>query len=319
MDIEKVDPVLRKATQKFSGRAPSKAWMRAAGRLVTRVMPVPKFDDVTVTKTKADGVRVRIYQPDDRATDSGVLFWIHGGGLLYGDARQDEALCAETARELGILVVSANYRFAPEHPFPAALDDLWAAWGWMLNNASILGFNPSRIAVGGESAGGGLAASLVQRLKDAGGIQPIAQWLFAPMIDDRTAADESLDAIEHWVWGNRANRVGWTSYLAGATGAGALAPYAAAARREDLSGLPPAFIAVGDIELFLAENTDYAHRLEQAGVSVQLEVVTGAPHGFENWARNTKPARKLMMKARWWLQNALAAGPDAEGEGGHPA
>jgi len=146
MDIENVDPALRQATQRFPGRPPSQAWMRAVARLATRVMPVPRFDDVTIT-----GVRVRIYQADGRAADRGALFWIHGGGLLYGDARQDEALCAETARELGILVVSANYRFAPEHPFPAALDDLRTAWGWMLDNASRLSFNPSRIAVGGES------------------------------------------------------------------------------------------------------------------------------------------------------------------------
>ncbi|MCU1557873.1 MAG: esterase [Microbacteriaceae bacterium] len=111
------------------------------------------------------------------------------------------------------------------------------------------------------------------------------------------------------MWTNRANRVGWASSLAGATGADTLPPYAAAARREDLSGLPPTFIAVGDIELFLAEDTDYAHRLQQAGVSAQLEVEAGAPHGFENWARRTEPAMRLMMKARWWLRKAFARGP----------
>lgn len=306
MDIDKVDPALREATQKLPKSDPSKAWMRIAGRLATRVMSVPKVDGVSVTTAKAGAVRLRIYQPDNSAPDRAGLFWIHGGGLLFGDARQDEALCAGTALELGIPVVSANYRFAPEHPFPAALDDVRAAWAWMVDNSAELRVDPARIAVGGESAGAGLAASLVQRLKDEGGIQPVAQWLFAPMIDDRTAANESLDAIDHWIWNNRANRVGWTGYLGAAPGADALPPYAAASRRADLRGLPPAYIAVGDIELFFAEDEEYAARLTQAGVGVTFEVVPGAPHGFENWARTTAPAQALLLSARNWLRGALA-------------
>lgn len=273
-------------------------------RLATRVMPVPRTNGVSVVTARSGTLRMRVYRPSRRSGD-GALLWIHGGGLLFGDARQDEALCAQTARELGIPVVSADYRFAPENPFPAALDDVRGAWGWMLDQAGELGIDPSRVAIGGESAGGGLAASLVQRLHDDGGVQPVAQWLFSPMIDDRTAADESLDGIDHRVWNNRANRVGWTAYLGVAPGAAELPPYAAAARRSDLSGLPPAFLAVGDIELFAAENQDYARRLDRDGVPVVLDLVPGAPHGFENWARDTEPARALMARARAWLRSAL--------------
>ncbi|HEY0261248.1 MAG TPA: alpha/beta hydrolase [Lacisediminihabitans sp.] len=277
VDIEKVDPALREATRKLPVPDASKAWMRGL---------------------------IRLYRPDERIGD-GALLWIHGGGLLFGDARQDEVLCAETAHELGIPVVSANYRFAPDHPFPAPLDDVRAAWAWLQAHAAELGVDPARIVVGGESAGAGLAASLVQRVHDEGGTQPLAQWLFAPMIDDRTAADESLDAIEHWVWNNRANRFGWSGYLGTAFGQAEAPAYAAAARRVELSGLPRTYIAVGDIELFYAEDVDYARRLERAGAEVVLDVVPGAPHGFENWARDTEPAKALLLRARAWLRDAL--------------
>ncbi|ASK64561.1 esterase [Brachybacterium avium] len=304
MDIEEVDPALREATQKLPVPDPSRAWMRTVLRLATRMMRVPQVAKVTVRAQRSGALRMRVYQPRHRTGDAALL-WIHGGGLLFGDARQDEALCAETSLDLGIPVVSANYRFAPEHPFPAALDDVHAVWGWMHEHAEELGIDAARIVIGGQSAGGGLAASLAQRLHDEGGVQPLAQWLFAPMIDDRTAADESLDGTDHWVWNNRANRVGWTAYLGTDPGADTIAPYAAAARREDLSGLPPTFIAVGDIELFRTEDEIYAMRLERAGVPVVLDLVPGAPHGFESWARGSGPARALMGRAHEWLRRTL--------------
>jgi acetyl esterase/lipase len=251
-----------------------------------------------------------VYRPAKRLSGGG-LYWIHGGGLLFGDARQDEALCAGTARELGVSVVSANYRFAPEHPFPAALNDVAAGWSATLNHAADLHIDSDRLAIGGESAGGGLAASLVQRLKDEGGIQPVAQWLFAPMLDDRTGADESLDSIEHWVWNNRTNRYAWNGYLSGGAGADELPAYAAAARRKDLSGLPPTFITYGDIELFANENAIYANRLATFGVPVTTDVVSGAPHGFENWARATEPARELLARSRRWLGAAIGEASSA--------
>ncbi|MGM1016933.1 MAG: alpha/beta hydrolase [Actinomycetota bacterium] len=275
-------------------------------RVATRVMRVPKIAGVAVRTVKADGIRLRIYLPETRRQE-GALFWIHGGGLLFGDARQDEALCAGTARELGIAVVSANYRFAPGHPFPAAHDDVRHAWHWLQEHARELGVDRGRIVIGGESAGGGLAAALVQRLHDGDGVQPIGQWLFAPMIDDRTAADASLDEIDHWVWNNRANRVGWSGYLPATFGTDDVPAYAAAARRGDLTGLPPAYLAVGDIELFHAEVVEYAKRLDRAGVPTELDIIPGAPHGFENWARDTEPARALMVRARAWLAASFTA------------
>ncbi|NQX36945.1 alpha/beta hydrolase [Herbiconiux sp. VKM Ac-2851] len=301
MDVERVLPELREPMKRAQVSAPR--WLV---RAAVRLMPVPKSEAVQVERARAGGVRLRVYRPQAELSGAGLL-WIHGGGLLFGDARQDEALCLSTAERLGMVIVSANYRFAPEHPFPAAHDDVRAAWGWMLDHAASLGIDPRRLAVGGESAGAGLAAALVQRLADDGGVQPCAQWLFAPMLDDRTAARPELDAEQHFVWDNAANREGWSGYLGGPAGAETVPPYAAPGRRTELVGLPPAFLAWGDIELFAAEDRAYAEALARAGVPVTTDIVEGAPHGFENWAKETPVAQALIGRAQDWLHEAVEA------------
>lgn len=252
------------------------------------------------------GHGARIYRPDVRHSDSALL-WIHGGGLIMGSPLQDDRQCGGTALELGITVLSVDYRVAPDFPFPAALDDCQAGWEWLARHAGSLGVDPMRVAIGGQSAGGGLAACLVQRLCDSGGPVPVAQWLHAPMLDDRTAARRELDVPRHPVWDNRLNRFGWRSYLAADPGASAVEPYAVAARREDLSGLPPAWIGVGDVDLFHDEAREYARRLNAAGSPAAFHVVPGAPHGFETWAPDTDISRDYLAAARSWLRQALSA------------
>ncbi|MGN8552276.1 UNVERIFIED_CONTAM: alpha/beta hydrolase [Microbacterium sp. SLM126] len=304
MDIEQVLPELREPMKRAQVSAPR--WLV---RAAVRVMPVPKSDAVRVSTARAGSVRLRIYTPQRSRSGAGML-WIHGGGLLFGDARQDEALCLSTAERRGAIIVSANYRFAPEHPFPAAHDDVRAAWTWLLDHSADLGVDADRIAVGGESAGGGLAAGLVQRIHDDGGTQPCAQWLFAPMLDDRTAADREHDGVDHLIWNNTSNREGWAGYLGTDPGADAVPAYAAPGRREDLSGLPPAFLTWTDIELFAEEDRAYADALRRAGVPVTTDVVAGAVHGFENWAKDTPVAKALIERAQDWLAGALDAGPE---------
>ncbi|MGL4647777.1 MAG: alpha/beta hydrolase, partial [Caldilineaceae bacterium] len=212
------------------------------------------------------------------------------------------------ALALGVVVVAGEYRLAPESPFPAALDDCAAAWAWLQDAAPQLGVDPERVAVGGESAGGGLAAGLVQRIHDAGGVQPAAQWLFSPMLDDRTAAKTELDAINHPIWNNRQNRYGWQAYLGVEPGAAQLPDYAAPARRGDLRGLPPTWIGVGDIELFYAEGRTYAERLAAAGVDCTLDLVAGAPHAVEAVARESRIAQEYVARAHEWLRLRLTTG-----------
>jgi acetyl esterase/lipase len=242
----------------------------------------------------------RVYRP--REPRSGrVLLWIHGGGLVMGDPVQDDRFCAETARELGITVVSARYRLAPEHPYPAALEDCHAAWAWAREQTADL-------VVGGQSAGGGLAAALVQRLCDEGE-RPVAQWLFCPMLDDRTAARRALDELRHRVWDNRLNRFGWHAYLGREPGAAIVPHYAVPARRENLAGLPPTWIGVGDIDLFHDEDAEYARRLRAAGAETTFHVVPGAPHGFEAWAPDSGFTRVYLAAAREWLGRVAQRAP----------
>lgn len=298
MDLNLVLPELRVPARRAQTNLPR--WLLR--KLVT-VIPVPRSQEVDVHVSRVGGKKVRVYRPRNRVDTAASLLWVHGGGLLFGDARQDEALCLSTAERLGITIVSANYRFAPEFPFPAAHEDIYVAWVWMQEHAEILGIDPTRIAIGGESAGGGLVAGVVQRVRDEGGNQPVAQWLFAPMLDDRTAADHSLDAGQHLVWDNEKNREAWSGYLGTSPGGQDTPKYAAPGRRTDLAGLPPTYITYGDIELFAAENQAYADALTASGVSVTVDVVIGAPHGFENWAKDTDVAQDLILRAQDWLRS----------------
>lgn len=304
VDIELVDPELRAATEKLPTVDAQNRAMRIIARGAMHLLRAYRVEGVTTRIVHDGAVRARIYRPD-AMTAGPALLWIHGGGFVVGLAKQDDRLCAETAAQLGITVVSAEYRLAPETPFPGPLDDVTGVWEWLRAHAHELDIDPARVVIGGESAGAGLAAALVQRLHDTAVEQPIAEWLFCPMLDDRTAARRELDGIDHWIWNNTANHFGWASYLGEEPGAPALPDYAAPARREDLTGLPATWLCVGDIELFHDEDVDYARRLAQAGVDVTLDIVPGAPHGFENWAAATAPAQRLLARARAWLAEAL--------------
>ncbi len=303
MDIAKVDPGLRAATEKSPKVNIQNRFMRMLAASASSLIPGKRVDGVERRIVRHGGVKLRVYVP---AGPSGAgLLWVHGGGLVLGAAAMDDTLCGETARQTGVTIVSVDYRLAPRHPFPAAIDDCHLGWTWLLGNVDQLGLDADRLAIGGQSAGGGLAASLVQRVTDEGD-SVAAQWLFCPMLDDRTAADRSRDSVDHFIWNNRSNLVGWSSYLPGVVGADMLPAYAAAARREDLAGFPPTWIYTSDIELFYDEDLDYARRLQAAGVDVTLDVVSGAPHGFEAWAANSDMAKSLVARARVWLDARLS-------------
>lgn len=304
--IPDVHPELIDPLKRMPKMNPQNRLMRLAGRHAQNLMRTPKIEGVTIQNIRVGDLRLRLYEPAQTQERPGLL-WIHGGGLVIGAMKQDDRLCAQTAAQLGITIVSVGYRLAPENPFPAALDDVTAGWRWLVENAEEWNIDTARLVIGGESAGGGIAASLVQRLHDdQGATQPVAQWLFAPMLDDRTAARTDLDAIEHPVWNNVSNRYGWASYLGQEPGSNEVTPYAAAARRGDLGGLPPTWIYSGDAELFHDEIQDYAARLTAAGVDTQLEIIAGGAHGFENWAHSTALAQSLLRNAHQWLAERLA-------------
>ncbi|MCI9889991.1 alpha/beta hydrolase [Micrococcales bacterium 31B] len=230
--------------------------------------------------THGPGVPVKIYEPHDGRASRGALLWIHGGGFVTGNLAWGDANAAEIAHELGILVVSVDYRLAPEHPFPAAIDDCMAALSWMHANHIELDIDPRRIAVGGGSAGGGLAACVAQRAHDEG--RPVClQALIYPMLDDRTVLRKGDQDAVCSLWLPLSNRTGWTAYRGSAPDYLCAPEYLAAARREHLDGLPPAWIGVGDLDLFYQEDVDYAARLEEYGVPCDLFVVPGMYHGAD--------------------------------------
>ena len=262
--------------------------------------------DTLATTGSGGAVRVRVYLPADRTGPVPTLLWIHGGGLIMGSHINDP-LGAHFVRELGIAVVSADYRLAPEHPFPAALDDLQTVSAWIRDDPSGVGFDPVRMAVGGGSAGGGLAASLAQRLDDTG-TPASAQLLVYPMLDDRTATREDIGLKEHLLWNRGSDRTGWRAYLGTEPGSPIVPVGSVPARREHLSGLPPAWIGVGTLDLFHDECLTYAERLRGAGVDCHLEVVEGAFHGFDELARTSDLATRFLASQTEFLASALSVG-----------
>ncbi|GAA4399144.1 hypothetical protein GCM10023168_06030 [Fodinibacter luteus] len=283
------------------------AVVRVARRLPALPTPVRPGVDAerrTVAAVGDTPVDVIVYRPAGRATPSGALVWIHGGGLVIGDVEGYHETCSGLAADLGILVVSVDYRLAPEHPFPAAVDDCYAALRWVHETADELGVDRSRIAVGGDSAGGGLAASLAQVAHDGGEVPVCFQLLVYPMLDDRTVLRHDHDGRGVAVWTPSANRYGWTAYLGHPPTAGPERPYAAAARRDDLTGLPPAWIGVGERDLFHDEDVDYARRLREAGVACELHVVPGMYHAAERF----RPRVPSMAEFTRRLAEALRAG-----------
>lgn len=226
----------------------------------------------------------RLFVPDGAAGPMPAVLWIHGGGFIMGSPAQEDAMATMLARELGATVVAPAYRLAPEHPFPAAMDDLYATLAWLHANAEALCIRADRIAVAGVSAGGGLAAGLTLLARDRGELPVAFQLLVYPMLDDRTVA-RTLDGTNHRLWTASSNRFGWTSYLGREPGGADVPAYASPARAESLAGLPPTWIGVGTFDLFHDEDVAYAQRLAAAGVPTELEVVPGVFHGFDRLPR----------------------------------
>ncbi|MFD4508576.1 alpha/beta hydrolase [Streptomyces sp. NPDC058457] len=277
-----LDPVLalRMARETGSAKTEVRAGVRAERRAV------PGHPQLTAM----------VYEPDGRERPGGALLWLFGGGLIIGSAEHSNDIASAFAVDLGALVVVPDYRLAPEHPCPAAPDDCFAALQWMLTHADELGIDPERIVVGGESAGGGLAATVAQRAHDTGvGLR--LQVLVAPMLDDRTVVRAEAEGRVSVAWTVPANRFAWTSYLGHAPGEPEERPYAVPGRRADLGGLAPAWISVGEIDLFHQESVDYARRLDEAGVKCELTTVPGAHHAFELVAPE-HPVVRALRRAR---------------------
>lgn len=289
-------------------------------RLLTRLQRASKPpEDVRAHNifipSRADGtkLRLRIYRPRVAASPLASLLWLHGGGYVMGKPEMDDSICIQYTREVGILVASVDYRCAPTHPFPTPLEDAYTALTWLHSHAEELGLASERIAIGGESGGGGLAAALAQLALDRREVQPAFQLLVYPMLDDRTAL--RADLAEDWtmLWSQASNRFGWESYLKQPCGAAEVPPYSVPARRNNLSGLPPAWIGVGTLDLFHEEDLAYARRLNECEVACELHVVPGAFHGFDVTAPQAQVVQEFRRSQIAALKMSLTGLPVESG------
>ncbi|VVJ18823.1 Lipase [Amycolatopsis camponoti] len=241
--------------------------------------PIDVRDTTVPGPSDAPEVPVRVYSPANRTGAVPGLLYIHGGGFVLGDLDMFHASLLRLVDELGIVIVSVDYRLAPEHPFPAPVEDCYAALQWVEAKAAELGIDPARIGVGGESAGGGLSAAVALLARDRGGPALCFQYLGIPELDDRLDTPSMRAYTDTPLW-NQPNAVfSWTSYLDAEPGGDGVSPYAAPARAADLAGLPPAFVTTCQFDPLRDEGIQYAQRLAHAGVATELRHYPGTFHG----------------------------------------
>ncbi|MEV4315265.1 alpha/beta hydrolase [Actinocrispum sp. NPDC049592] len=251
--------------------------MRAM-RDAIKIPPYVAENALDVRDVMAGEVPVRVYSRASRSEPRPGLLYIHGGGFVVGDVEMFDPSCRKITDSLDVVVVSVGYRLAPEHPYPVPLEDCYTALKWTAENAAELGIDLTRLGVAGESAGGGLAAGLALLARDRGGPQLCFQYLGVPEIDDRLTTPSMTQYVDTPLWNRPSAVYSWQAYL------GDIKPdevpiYAAPARAEDLSGLPPAVVTACQFDPLRDEDITYAHRLMQAGVLVELRHYPGTFHG----------------------------------------
>lgn len=252
----------------------------------------------------APDVPVRIYRPLHTPADTALL-WIHGGGFIMGHHATEDIMALPWVRATGCTVVSVGYRLAPEHPFPAGADDCYAALCWIAGGENPLSFKPRKLAVGGMSAGGCLAASTALRARDLGGPKLDFQLLLVPVLDNHNELPSTYEITDPRAWNRHSALVSWEMYL-GPDFLGEASPYAAPARAQDLSGLPPCFVEAAEVDVLRDEAIEYARRLMQAGVTTELHVYPGAYHASTFGRPDAAVSRQASADITNALKKALA-------------
>lgn len=307
--IDRVDPTLREALLMNPIVQLPEDLMEA------RQTPIPSDTHSNKVKTSEryihDGdnneMLIKIYEPVDREKEKlPVVIWIHGGGFVLGHPNSDDRLCEQFVENINCIVVSPDYRLAPEHPFPAALEDCYSTLLWVSDESNGLNIDNERIAVVGGSAGGGLTAGLALMARDKSGPDICFQMPLYPMIDDRNISFSSHEITDHLaVWYRSNNIAAWNMYL-GESVNGEISPYAAPIRAKDLSGLPPTYSCVGQLDPFRDETIEYMTRLANAGVEVEFHIYPGCFHAFEHIVPDAEVSQRAKNQYIQALKRALS-------------
>ncbi|MBE1548400.1 acetyl esterase/lipase [Mycobacterium sp. OAS707] len=265
--------------------------------VATTWQPVAGVEVDKHTLTTDDGATLDLtwYHVAERQPGSAVLY-LHGGGMIFSLehlGRVYDLAVREYVATSGVPMLMVDYRVAPEHPHPTPVEDCYAALRWLADNASSLGVDPARIALMGDSAGGGLAAGVALLARDRGGPVVAAQILIYPMLDDRAQTPDP-DLLPFLTWTYDDNITGWAALLGEGAGSDAVSAYAAPARATDLTGLPATYIDIGDLDIFRDEDVTYARRLSDAGVPTELHLHPGCPHAFEALAREADVSQRAI-------------------------
>ena len=294
IDYAQFDPELRSVARVLPKGYSLHRGLRLPRSLMTLAGWVGRVRGVEVADVNED-VTVRIHRPKAVPDPGPALLWIHGGGTLMGTAAQEDRFCRKLVNFTDVAVVAVDHRLAPEHPYPTPLEDCYAALTWLAGQPWV---DPTRIAVGGASAGGGFTAAVAQLARDRGDVELALQMMVYPMLDDRTGA--GLESRRRVMWTASDNQLAWRWYLAGAD-----PEKAAPARRADLSGMPPAWIGVGSRDLFHDECRVYGERLRQAGVRVHEEIAVGGFHAFDLIAPNAAVSQRFFASQCRAIRSAL--------------
>lgn len=312
--LARVDPELRDGARLILQR-PQPEWnleTLAAIRAIPPIEAPPPPSSASVERRRAPGRTDHPEAPFELiGHQSGkaprpALIHIHGGGYILGRVTDTTAMCQSIATEFDCVVANVDYRLSPETTFPGPVEDCYAVLAYIHENAEALGVDRNRIAVMGESAGGGLAAMLAIAARDRGEIPLCYQVLIYPMLDDRTGTTVRVpDFIGTIGWNEPGNRFGWTSFLGMPAGVSEPPHGAVPARLSDVSGLAPAFIGVGGLDLFVDEDLEYARRLVAAGVPTQFHLTPGAYHGFDFIAPQARASRAFTAAWKAGLGSAF--------------
>jgi acetyl esterase/lipase len=307
----RIDPQVRERMARLS-HALGKSEELPVGDVETRRISGHRmFDYVGATTTPAEGVetekfsvpakdgtalKATWYRRSTGQPPGSAVLYLHGGGMILSldhIGRIYEIATRRYVAATGVPMLVVDYRVAPEHPHPTPVEDCYAALEWLAGQATTLGLDPARLAVMGDSAGGGLAAGVCLMARDRGGPAVAQQLLIYPMLDDRPSAPDSA-LLRFLTWTYDDNLTGWGALLGDAAGGDDVSPYAAPARAADLAGLPDTYIDVGDLDLFRDEDITYARRLSDAGVPTELHLHPGCPHAFEALADGTDVAERAI-------------------------